>query len=96
MQAVQLAINNACRGKIMVKTLAICNGLLAVAIILLAVAYHNANNPKNVVYDYCNNSRISDMTSEQTCGDLQDFYHMEFLCTDNNNKIDNKCWVEEI
>lgn len=75
------------------------NGLLAVAVLLLAVAYHikPTTRPVDVVYDYCNHSRILDepKTSEQTCGDLQDFYNVEFLCSERNNSYNNTCWVEE-
>lgn len=51
-------------------------------------------SPKKVIYDVCQASRMHDFVSEQTCGDLQDYYHAEYLCKENNKKADNKCWVE--
>lgn len=81
------------------KLLLAIDGMLAGALILLAIAYHNKPtlSPSDIVYDYCNHSRILDepRTSEQTCGDLQDFYNVEFLCSERNNQTNNTCWVEE-
>lgn len=80
-------------------TLTVVVGLLTVAIVLLSVLYHikPTTSPKDIVYDYCNHSRILDepKTSEQTCGDLQDFYNVEFLCSERNSQYNNTCWVEE-
>lgn len=79
-------------------TLTIVVGLLTVAIVLFAVLYHikPTTTAMDVVYDYCNHSRIQDepKTSEQTCGDLQDHYNVEFLCSERNSQTNNTCWVE--
>lgn len=72
--------------------------LLAASVVLLSVAYHiKPTDPSEIVYQYCNHSRIQDepVSSEQTCGDLQDFYNVEFLCSKYNKSYNNTCWVEE-
>jgi hypothetical protein len=46
------------------------------------------------VFDVCNDSRISKDISENNCGTLQDNYDMEFICKQNNNSVNNLCWVE--
>lgn len=50
------------------------------------------------VYDVCNDSRINTSNSktvpEYNCGFLQDKYNMEFICKQNNNSVNNMCWVE--
>lgn len=69
----------------------------AIAAMMVVYQMKPTVSKSDIVYGYCNNSRIEDepKTSEQTCGDLQDFYHVEFLCTDNNKEVGNTCWVEE-
>ncbi len=69
---------------------------LIVAVSFIAIGFMGRDSyaHKQVVYDYCNNSRISDVASERTCGELQDFYHMEFLCDENNKDVGTHCWVE--
>lgn len=50
--------------------------------------------PRDLVYQVCNESRISATISERGCADLQDQLHMEFLCEQANDRPDNHCWVE--
>jgi hypothetical protein len=52
-------------------------------------------SPKEVVYQMCQSSRMTDSVAEQTCADLQDHYNIEFLCEQNNKSSSNHCWVEE-
>lgn len=77
-----------------IKILTVWNMVLLLALFGLAYHFRNSMTPAQFVYDVCNNSRVTDMYSEQTCGDVQDFYHIEFLCTDNNKLTTNQCWVE--
>jgi hypothetical protein len=51
--------------------------------------------PADLVYEVCNESRISIAIKEDGCADLQDQLHMEFLCEQNNISPTNHCWVEE-
>ena len=47
------------------------------------------------VYAVCNTSRISPTINETECGQLQDKWHIEFLCRDNNTDPNNVCWTEQ-
>lgn len=70
--------------------------MLVVVIVLQAVAIHLLQpDNKDLVYSACNESRISDTVTEETCGYLQDRYNMEFLCKENNKDSQTQCWVEE-
>lgn len=55
----------------------------------------NRVDPAKLVYQVCNESRISLSINERGCGDLQDQLHMEFVCEHNNTDPDNHCQVEE-
>jgi hypothetical protein len=50
--------------------------------------------PKNTVYSVCQISRQTNKISESTCGELQDYYLVEYLCEQKNNSANNQCWVE--
>lgn len=98
------------------KTLLAIDGILAVALVALAVAYHNVRSENiqitnnsypqvqvnerqqnmNYVLAMCNESRVYDTVSEEMCGELQDYYSVEFMCDNRNKEINNPCWVEEI
>lgn len=61
------------------------------------VAVHNSATTRAkvaMVYQVCNESRISPTIDERGCGDLQDQTHTEFLCDANNVLVSNHCWVE--
>lgn len=47
------------------------------------------------VYAVCNESRISLTITEKECGQLQDLWHIEFLCKANNTDPANVCWTEK-
>jgi hypothetical protein len=80
----------------MERTLLICNGLLTVALILLAVAYHGAVDPKPMVYAMCQESRMYDTVHEETCGDLLDRYNLDYICQERSSTLENKCKLEEL
>lgn len=46
------------------------------------------------VYEACQESRMSLEITEQACGQLQDMYGREYICTQANMSRDNHCWVE--
>lgn len=62
--------------------------------ISIGLVYKVGTREKDVVYQICQESRITNNVSDQTCGELQDFYRMEYLCKFNNNSTNNTCWVE--
>jgi hypothetical protein len=68
--------------------------LAFMGIIILVLGYKVGTREKDVVFQMCQESRATNNVSEQTCGDLQDFYGMEYLCKDRNSSTSNKCWVE--
>lgn len=47
-----------------------------------------------IVYDICQQSRISPTISEDGCAQIQDALGYEYLCQANNASPDNHCWVE--
>lgn len=47
-----------------------------------------------IVYDICQQSRISPTIDERGCADLQDQLGYEYLCQANNMSVNNHCWVE--
>lgn len=71
---------------------------LGVSIFCLGAVVYLTNvgvNKKDLVYTMCQESRMYDTVSEETCGALQDKFNMEFLCSERNKSITNTCWVEE-
>jgi hypothetical protein len=70
--------------------------IVVLGVLGLAEIGQGVGRPEDVVYEVCNASRIHDIVSEQTCGELQDYYHLEFLCDKNNKLADNHCWVEKV
>jgi len=49
---------------------------------------------KNLVYQVCQQARVSNRINDATCGDLQDYLGIEYLCNNTNSLSNNKCWVE--
>jgi hypothetical protein len=49
---------------------------------------------KRTVYYACEVARTTGEISEYTCGDLQDYYKMEYICQENSPSVFNKCHVE--
>lgn len=49
---------------------------------------------KNLVYSVCQVTRTTNEMQDRTCGDLQYYYKMEYLCKQNNASVLNTCWVE--
>lgn len=74
-------------------------GTLLVCAGLLQLINNTQNNTlaiaKSLVYHVCNESRISPTLNEHECGSLQDQYHLEFLCQQNNMMPNTYCWVEK-
>lgn len=78
--------------------------ITATVILLIALAYGLGNaaggasgsvtTTKQLVYDVCNESRLSASINETQCGDMQDETNTEFLCEANNTSPTNYCWVE--
>lgn len=64
--------------------------------ITTVMARHDATNTKKaLVFAVCQESRMEiNGASEQTCGDLQDMLHVEYLCNERNNLMSNHCWTE--
>lgn len=48
-----------------------------------------------LVYETCQQSRMSPTIDERGCADLQDQLGYEYLCKANNASADNVCWVEK-
>jgi hypothetical protein len=73
-----------------------CIAFAALSWLLLAAMWSMSNRvePADLVYQVCNESRMSETISERGCGDLQDQLHLEFLCKQANTRPDNHCWVE--
>lgn len=65
---------------------------------LYVVSFHQADlmrsTRSDVVYAVCNSSRTTPNVSERECARLQEQWHREFMCVDNNDSPDNYCWVE--
>lgn len=71
--------------------------LLLLAGVILGGSINNAaaQSAAAEVYAVCNNARLEiSGTSEAHCGDLQDRYHIEFLCNERNASQTNHCWTE--
>lgn len=68
--------------------------IVVVGLVCLANIGQADMQPKQVVYDMCQASRISDTVSESTCGELQERYNAEYLCDQNNKNASTHCWVE--
>lgn len=68
--------------------------IIVVGLLGLANIGKSSMSPKQVIYEMCQSSRITDMVSEQTCGELQDRYNAEYLCDSNNKNASTHCWVE--
>lgn len=47
------------------------------------------------VYYICQVSRTSNGVAENTCGDMQSLYGIEYLCQERNSRADNTCWTED-
>lgn len=56
--------------------------------------YARTTITKQVVYDTCNQARMSLEITEHQCADLQAKYRIEFLCQENNRLPSNTCWTE--
>jgi hypothetical protein len=69
---------------------------MGMSLSMLAAMWSMSNRvePAALVYQVCNESRMSATISERGCADLQDQLHLEFLCTQANDRPDNHCWVE--
>lgn len=76
---------------------------LIIGIVMIAMAgisgllIVDKNSPKHFVYEVCQASRTNSKPyhpAEMTCGDLQDFYNVEYVCKERNSSTYNKCWVE--
>lgn len=78
------------------KNLIIIISLLSLSVVGLAIAYQvkPGQTPLEYTYEMCNSSRQFDTPSEAMCGDLQDFYHVEFICKQLNKLPTNECHVE--
>lgn len=53
---------------------------------------------RDMVKAACDVSRLTEKISEQTCGELQDYYKVEYLCSKTyivNNQVTRDCWVED-
>lgn len=70
------------------------NFLLLAGLLVLAVAYSHRVDAKQLVFNVCNESRISPTIDERGCADLQEQLNMEFLCDGNNTNVNTHCWVE--
>lgn len=70
--------------------------LLVLTAFVLGMGVNSGDSisPKGLVYQICQQSRTSNYINEKTCGDLQDYLSIEYLCKDLNNLPTNHCWVE--
>lgn len=50
--------------------------------------------PEGVAYEMCNDARIYDTVKEDTCGEILDYYNLEFRCEESNKNSTTKCQVE--
>lgn len=66
--------------------------ILAIAVV--GLQNQIVKSSKDTVYNLCQESRTSNKISEQTCGELQDYYNVEYLCKERNALTSNKCWTE--
>lgn len=78
------------------KTLLFVNVLL---VIVAAGLFHLVDNMpvrEKVAYEMCQSSRMYDTVSEETCGEVLDYYGLDFVCEEANKLETNHCKVEEI
>lgn len=71
-------------------------GFIVTLVVMWAfTTLHGTTTPEaTLVYNTCMQSRgLNDGATEERCGQLQDQYKYEFLCTDIT--ADAGCWVEK-
>ena len=69
--------------------------IIVLVILVVNLAIKVGSRERDTVYSMCQESRTTNKVTEETCGELQTFYEMEYLCKDRNPSTSNKCWVEE-
>lgn len=72
--------------------------LVALSIVLIAFGYVITNTrqvtAREMIFNVCNQSRISATIKESQCADLQTSYGIEFLCSERNTNPATYCWTE--
>lgn len=68
--------------------------VLVVIVGMIGFNINSAINNQRIVFEACQNSRMGKGISENTCGEMQELYHAEYICKENNSSPSNVCWVE--
>lgn len=80
-----------------IRSLSLVILLLSLAIVLFSVAFnYQENADMRHAFSVCNSSRVNDTPSEELCGEILDYYHLDFVCKEANKSSQNTCVVERI